>query len=73
MGILEPAERAAAEYIKAIARFAGSIDMPAFDPGACAPGFMLTCAPRTFWAKLSAVNNDPRKTNRRENPRSRRG
>lgn len=72
MGILERAERAAAEYIKAIARFAGSIDMRDFDPGACAPGFMLTCAPRTLWAKPPAVNN-PRKTNRRENPRYRRG
>src|SRR5947209_14895783 len=32
--------------VAAIARFAGSIVIGGSDPGACAPGFMLTRAPR---------------------------
>ena len=46
----EPAERAAAKVFTietSIAHFVGSIVNDGFDPGAYAPGFMLSCASRT--------------------------
>ena len=46
--MIKPAERAPAVCKAAIARSAGSIVVGGLDPGACAPGFMLTRAPRAW-------------------------
>ncbi len=42
--VIEPAERATAKVIHAVAHFMGWRKIARRDPGACAPGFMLTPA-----------------------------
>ena len=50
---IQPVKRAAALCVTAVARSAGSTAFFALDPGACAPGFMLSLASRALLTPAS--------------------